>query len=65
MCFNYINSRFSQKRTKKLTVPVLQTVPVLDTVPQPAPLSEPVTASIAVPKGYDINSFRRTNISDW
>jgi hypothetical protein len=65
------NSRFSQKRTKKLTVPVLQSVPVLEivpqpvTVPQPVPLSEPVTASIAVPNGYDINSFRQTTLSDW
>ena len=67
------NSRFSQKRTKKLTVPVLKTVPMLETgpqpvtvlVPQPAPLSEPVTAPMAVPKVYDINIFRQTTRSDW
>ena len=61
------NSRFSQKRIKKLTVPVLQSVPVLEIVPQPVtvpqhvPLSEPVTASIV----YDINIFRQTTLSDW
>ena len=59
------NSRFSQKRTKKLTVPVLETVPqpVTVLVPQPAPLSEPVTAPMAVPKVYDINIFRQTTRS--
>ena len=67
------NSFCSQKRIKKLSVPVLQTMPMLETsplpvpasAPQPVPFSEPMTASIAVQKVYDINIFRRTTLSDW